>query len=425
MSKRGDKNAHQLDSYIKQLNTREKTQQGKIVLMGVGLVCVLAVTAYFGFYRVQNTPKYIHIQNISTLDQDELVNYLSQKNTFLVLEDRLMDRLDTIRNLDDYLELVSLNNAYTQDDNYDELAFLDEEGFQDDFMEPHNMYIEGSMMSGDDLTFYISGYQDKLTYTLDFGNGIKRRVDDTYEYSYKKKGRFKVRLTVRDEENILEELEQDIEIFEDRALAVIEERPPSRPTKKKAVDRKREREKEVETDRPSIVRKKKEEKQEETPESKKKDSIASPKVEKPAVKPTVKTEPKVEKEVSRSVEVTKPNIDLPLASEKEEKGKRPMAIAEVMPSFPGGDRALRKYLAKNIHYPQAAKGKEVEGRVYIQFIVEEDGSLSNLKIMRGIGYGCNEEALRVVKAMPSWKPGEQAGRKVPVIYTLPIRFSLQ
>ncbi|MEM8899258.1 MAG: hypothetical protein AAGC85_14185, partial [Bacteroidota bacterium] len=160
MSKRGDKNAHQLDSYIKQLNTREKSQQGKIVLMGVGLVCVLAVTAYFGFYRVQNTPKYIHIQNISTLDQDDLVSYLSQKNTFLVLEDKLMDRLDTIRNLDDYLELVSLNNAYTQDDSYDELAFLDEEGFEEDFMEPHNMYIEGSMMSGDDLTFYISGYQE-------------------------------------------------------------------------------------------------------------------------------------------------------------------------------------------------------------------------------------------------------------------------
>ena len=426
MSKRGDKNAHQLDSYIKQLNTREKNHQGKVVLMGVGLVCVLAVTAYFGFYRVQNTPKYIHIQNISTLDQDDLVGYLSQKNTFLVLEDKLMDRLDTIRNLDDYLELVSLNGAYSQEDNYDELAFLDEEGFEEDFMEPHNMYIEGSMMSGDDLTFYISGYQDNLTYTLDFGNGIKRRVDDTYEYAYKKKGHFKVRLTVRDEENILEELEQDIQIFEDRALAVAEERPPSRPKEEKRTESRRKKKKEEEERASASSKKKEENKVEESAAKKRKDSLATPKIEKPAPKPEVERKPKVEKEVSRSEEVTKPNIDIPVASKKEESTEsRPMAIAEVMPSFPGGDRALRKYLAKNIHYPQAAKGKEVEGRVYIQFIVEKDGALSNLKIMRGIGYGCNEEALRVVKAMPSWKPGEQAGRKVPVIYTLPIRFSLQ
>ncbi|MEM7510108.1 MAG: TonB family protein [Bacteroidota bacterium] len=426
MSKRGEKNAHQLDSYIKQLNTREKTQQGKLVLMGVGLVCVLAVTAYFGFYRVQNTPKYIHIQNISTLDQDDLVSYLSQKNTFLVLEDRLLDRLDTIRNLDDYLELVSLNNAYAQDDNYDELAFLDEEGFEEDFMEPHNMYIEGSMMSGDDLTFYISGYRESLTYTLDFGNGIKRRVDDTYEYAYKKRGHFKVRLTVRDEENILEELEQDIQIFEDRALAVVEERPPSRPKEEKKAESRRKKKKEDDGENTNSSRKKEEKKAEEKADTKKKDSLTSPKIEKPAPKPKVIRKPKVEKEVSRSEEVTKPNIELPVAAKKEEStSNRPMAIAEVMPSFPGGDRALRKYLAKNIHYPQAAKGKEVEGRVYIQFIVEQDGTLSNLKIMRGIGYGCNEEAMRVVKAMPSWKPGEQAGRKVPVIYTLPIRFSLQ
>ena len=362
MSKRGDKNAHQLDSYIKQLNTREKNHQGKVVLMGVGLVCVLAVTAYFGFYRVQNTPKYIHIQNISTLDQDDLVSYLSQKNTFLVLEDKFMDRLDTIRNLDDYLELVSLNSAYSQDDQYDELAFLDEEGFEEDFMEPHNMYIEGSMMSGDDLTFYISGYQDNLTYTLDFGNGIKRRIDDTYEYSYKKKGHFKVRLTVRDEENILEELEQDIQIFEDKALAIAEERPPSRPKEEKRTESRRKKKEESEEKSSSPSRKKEEKKVEETSAKKRKDSLAAPKIEKPAPKPVIDRKPKVEKEVSRSEEVTKPNIDIPVASKKEEStANRPMAIAEVMPSFPGGDRALRKYLAKNIHYPQAAKGKEEEG----------------------------------------------------------------
>ncbi|MEM9936213.1 MAG: hypothetical protein AAF824_21495, partial [Bacteroidota bacterium] len=84
--------------------------------MGVGIFCVVAITAYFGFYRVQSTPKYVHIQNISTIDQNELVNYLSQQNTYLVVEDKLMARLDTIRTLEDYMEIVSLNNAYTQEE---------------------------------------------------------------------------------------------------------------------------------------------------------------------------------------------------------------------------------------------------------------------------------------------------------------------
>ncbi|MEM9936592.1 MAG: TonB family protein, partial [Bacteroidota bacterium] len=352
------------------------------------------------------------------------VNYLSQQNTYLVVEDKLMARLDTIRTLEDYMEIVSLNNAYTQEE-YDNLAFLDEDEFgEEEFMEPHNMYIEGSMKSGDDLTFYISGFQDDLTYTLDFGNGIKRKVEDTYEYAYKHRGRFKVRLTIRDSENILEEIEQDIQIFDEKEKAIAEARPPKRP---KPSPRKESRKKDRRTDTISSYKNRKvASSQESRPTPRKEMATKEEPQESESAPESVATQKKeTDKEVSRSEDVTKPNIELPVSAQQSDAVTRPLAIAEVMPSFPGGDKALRKYLAKNINYPQSAKAKEVEGRVYIQFIVEEDGSLSKLKIMRGIGYGCNEEALRVVKAMPTWKPGQQAGRKVPVIYTLPIRFSLQ
>ncbi|WP_454803537.1 TonB family protein [Mucilaginibacter phyllosphaerae] len=97
---------------------------------------------------------------------------------------------------------------------------------------------------------------------------------------------------------------------------------------------------------------------------------------------------------------------------------------EQVPSFPGGQQAFNKYLAKNIKYPADAKKNKVEGRSVISFIVEKDGSLSDLKVVRALGSGTDEEAIRVLKASPKWKPGVQNGRKVRVQYALPVNFSL-
>jgi TonB family protein len=96
-----------------------------------------------------------------------------------------------------------------------------------------------------------------------------------------------------------------------------------------------------------------------------------------------------------------------------------------MPQYPGGDEAMMEYVAKNVVYPQEARDKEISGRVFVGFIVEKDGSVSNVKAVRGIGGGCDEEAVRVVSAMPKWKPGKQDGQPVRVSYTLPIFFKLQ
>lgn len=102
----------------------------------------------------------------------------------------------------------------------------------------------------------------------------------------------------------------------------------------------------------------------------------------------------------------------------------PVLIAEHMPEFPGGERALFEFLGKNIKYPAMARDAGIKGRVYIEFVVGKDGSVSSAKILRGIGGGCDEEAERVVKMMPNWKPGRQAGKKVSVIYRLPVNFRL-
>ncbi len=100
-------------------------------------------------------------------------------------------------------------------------------------------------------------------------------------------------------------------------------------------------------------------------------------------------------------------------------------LAEVDPEFPGGEEALYKYLAQNIHYPEQAKKEQIQGRVFVNFVIEKDGSIADAVVKRGIGGGCDEEALRVVNAMPKWTPGKVRGENVRVNYCLPINFKLR
>lgn len=98
---------------------------------------------------------------------------------------------------------------------------------------------------------------------------------------------------------------------------------------------------------------------------------------------------------------------------------------EKMPTFPGGEFKMYEFLAMNIRYPQRARQDGYSGTVYVRFIVEPDGTITNIEVAKGVGGGCSEEAVRVVKMMPKWIPGEAFGKKVRVTYTLPVNFRLQ
>ncbi|MBL0126095.1 MAG: energy transducer TonB [Flavobacteriales bacterium] len=102
----------------------------------------------------------------------------------------------------------------------------------------------------------------------------------------------------------------------------------------------------------------------------------------------------------------------------------PLVIVEEMPEFPGGNDAMMKYLSAQIKYPEEAVENGIGGTVYVSYVVERDGRLSEVKVLRGIGGGCDEEALRVMKSMPNWIPGKQNGKVVRVRYNLPFRFHL-
>ena len=99
-------------------------------------------------------------------------------------------------------------------------------------------------------------------------------------------------------------------------------------------------------------------------------------------------------------------------------------VCEEMPEFPGGMAECMKYLSKNVKYPEDCKKESVQGRVIAQFVVDKDGSIQDVKVVRGIHPSLDKEAIRVIEGMPKWKPGKQDGKTVKVKYTIPVSFKL-
>ncbi|MBR1935405.1 MAG: energy transducer TonB [Muribaculaceae bacterium] len=158
----------------------------------------------------------------------------------------------------------------------------------------------------------------------------------------------------------------------------------------------------------------------------------------------VKTNTEIEedKRVTSNVEVDKGTDDINVSSAKEEvkvvdepkkeepkpepkKTEEIFKSAEQMPQFPGGDAALMKYINSHIHYPAAAEENNIQGRVVVQFVVEKDGSVGQVKVARSVDRSLDNEAVRVVKSLPKFIPGKQNGQPVRVWYTLPVTFMLK
>lgn len=153
--------------------------------------------------------------------------------------------------------------------------------------------------------------------------------------------------------------------------------------------------------------------------------------------PKVTTEFKVTKnEVNTDIEIFNTEWDEqpvgPVFTKIEKNDEQPqvdddeiIAVPPVMPQFPGGDEALVEYMSKNTHYPVQDREIGLQGKVYVSFVVEKTGEVSQVKLERGIGGQCDGEAIRVVKNMPSWIPGKNGlGRPVRVKLTLPVNFVL-
>ena len=113
-----------------------------------------------------------------------------------------------------------------------------------------------------------------------------------------------------------------------------------------------------------------------------------------------------------------------VVSQKDQK-EEPFDVVEDMPAFPGGMEAMIQFISSNIQYPADAQKQKVDGRVLVNFVVEKDGSITEVKVVKPTFPSLDAEAVRVVKAMPKWKPGYQKGQAVRVQFTMPINFSLK
>tara|TARA_B100000902_G_scaffold103722_1_gene105962 strand:+ start:1254 stop:1907 length:654 start_codon:yes stop_codon:yes gene_type:complete len=134
-------------------------------------------------------------------------------------------------------------------------------------------------------------------------------------------------------------------------------------------------------------------------------------------------EDEVEIEEELEIEDTESDEDIAIEIEEESDDEFFMVV-ENMPEFPGGDLGLMKYIQKNVKYPPIAKEYNITGKVYVSFIVDKSGSVTNVKIVRGVDKNLDAEALRVVKSLPKYKPGKQRGKPVRVMFTIPINFTL-
>ena len=132
----------------------------------------------------------------------------------------------------------------------------------------------------------------------------------------------------------------------------------------------------------------------------------------------INTEDNKDKVVAISAPVTSAPIE-------EEEDNVIFQVVEKMPSFPGGDAALFKFLIENVKYPVIAQENGVQGRVICQFVVNRDGSIVDVEVVRSVDASLDKEAIRVIKSMPKWSPGQQRGKPVRVKYTLPVNFKLQ
>lgn len=141
----------------------------------------------------------------------------------------------------------------------------------------------------------------------------------------------------------------------------------------------------------------------------------------------VEDDVEIEEEVEiMDVEATQETIIEEVVPVEEEPAEPDFfTIVEDMPSFPGGDAALLKYIAEHVEYPAIAKENGITGVVYVSYIVDKDGSVKDVKVVRGADPFLDKEAVRVVKTLKGYKPGKQRGKPVPVQFTIPIRFQLQ
>lgn len=289
--------------------------------------------------------------------------------------------------------------------------------------------ISGSREAGSKLEFIIEDYDPEVFYYMDFGDGYRRKVDRNSVFTYSRSGTFTLHLyaSIADK-NLYDSYSKVLRITPSNKSAAI-----SRPQNQNTIaDLFQEDEEEGLINKPNFDADeqlglvdadfKELEDDDENQEESDDELLISD------LGGTEEGDAAEEKTSVEDLNETKPNREpeefIGTSLGNEEDLDKAYFNAEMKPVFPGGVKAMARYLRKNAIYPERASRAGVEGTVNVRMVVRADGSLSDLKVLTGLGYGCDDEALRLVSKMPRWVPGVQNGVSVPVYTVIPITFKL-
>ncbi|MDX2250165.1 MAG: TonB family protein [Bacteroidia bacterium] len=413
---------HKIDDYLHRIETHEKAERRKKSLYALLFFAVVGIgfTAYKTIY-FQNSLRTYSAADLSY----EKVQALFTENEAPIIISHPDIGQDTVKSVEDYITVLNLLDLIEQNRNLaisvsDTISSGETaQETEQNSLSPYMVDIDGERKQGRNLTFSIENFDPEVTYMLDFGNGFRRKVSKSFTYVYDQSGRYRIQLLAT-KGNVSNVYTKRLEISADERVGTqIAEATKSVNEPESIIDLNSGKEAEVKTGT---------QQPEESVESGSAENTASTT---PSVTEREASSSPVEDPESFRTENTRelpsrpaPQLTNEVAKPANTSLNKPLVAAQLMPEFPGGTKALARFFNKNYRYPLQAMNDEVEGVVYVRFIVNPDGSLSNAKVVKGVGYGCDEEAIRLVSLMPKWIPGEQDGKKVAVYKTIPITFRL-
>lgn len=439
--KKATNTPHRIDDYLQRIEEREKSaRRKKMVVAGLGAFSLVAAA---GLYFILNGERELRKYSIQELSKEIVTEIFDDSESRIVVAHAL--GTDTIENINEYQSLVDLFDGSDVQPAFFQGSGDEQEGFDDEsentpaeILQKFSIDISGNRVAGNQLVFTIEDYDPEVEYTLSFGTGYKRKVGRVSRYTYNGYGTYRMRLLASASGRGSSIYTKSIQISRAPASSFIPEREVIADASTSQVPEKPTDDSNVEIVDGATRNIEDEEGTTDDNATASDNTSTNTNVNEVAEDLPVEEEPDANKE-----EETNTSADL-LTSEAErledtvteysgpapvEKApapdpNAPLIAADIMPEFPGGNSGLKRYFVKNYTYPRIARDKGIEGTVFVRFVVNPDGSVSNISILKGLGYGCDDEAIRLVRNMPKWIPGEQDGKRVAIFKTMPIGFKL-
>ncbi|MEZ4827716.1 MAG: TonB family protein [Bacteroidia bacterium] len=415
---------HKIDDYLLRIQAHEKAERRKKSLYA--LILFAAVGIGFTVYKTIGSQNHLRTYSLEDLSYEKVQALFTEDAAPIIVSHPDIGS-DTVQSTEEYIAVLNLLDLIEQNRSLalnvaDTVATEEtaEESAQNS-LSPYMVDVDGERKQGRSLTFTIENFDPNVSYMLDLGNGYRRKVSKSVSYTYDQPGNYRIQLYSTKGE-VAYTYTKRIQINADEKLASqIASSTTTVNEPESVVDLNPGKDNDQEMKTGAALREETNPEAENPADTQDRQLMAS--------REATPAQPE-NNEVTRTENTREmpsrpaPQLNSEVVKTSAPAGNKPLVAAQLMPEFPGGTKALARFFNKYYRYPLDAKNNSVEGVVYVRFIVNPDGSLSNAKVVKGIGFGCDEEAIRLISLMPKWIPGEQDGVKVSVYKTIPITFRL-